>query len=306
MHLITYDRGGARRLGAWVGNTVVDLPDAVGHPAYPTSMEALVSRNGGTTLEAAVHALADPAHVAEALVPDPELLVPILPVSLRKSLAFGEPMIDRLFRTGPGPANGSPRRERYEVTLDGGAHLSVLGPDAELVWPAGAANLDYELEVACVIGKPGRVLSPEEAESVIFGYTLMGAWSADPVAAGPIGDAGRDQRRAFAASLGPCVVTADEFDPSNARLTARVDGEVWSEGNLRRAQWTFAQMLSSLSQIRDLRPGDVYGSGTFLGGSGRDLGRALRPGAVVELEAEGIGVLRTRLGLSPAYPEPAA
>src|SRR5438034_11450049 len=106
---------------------------------------------------------------------------------------------------------------------------------------------------------------------------------------------GPAKRRDFATSLGPCVVTADGVDPSSLPMTARVDGQVWSEGNLRDASWTFPEMIAHVSAGEDVLPGDVYGSGTFAGGSSADLRRRIEPGRVVELEAEGIGVLRTRI-----------
>ena len=82
MRLVTYDRGGARRLGAWVGEAVVDLPTVVGHPAFPTTMEALIALHGGTTLDAAREALSHPANVKEFRVAGPRLLPPIVPISL--------------------------------------------------------------------------------------------------------------------------------------------------------------------------------------------------------------------------------
>jgi hypothetical protein len=243
MRLVTYDRGGARRLGAWVDGTVVDLPDAVGHPAFPTTMEALVARNGGTTLDAARDALEHPKYVRQFGVPGARLLAPFLPPALR-------------------------------------GLRSVLGPDEEVGWPASGERLDYQVEVACVIGQPGHDLTDEEAASVIFGYTLMNGWSAeDP----------------FAVSLGPFVMTPDEFDGAG-RIVARVDGEIWSEGDLASARGTFAELVAEESRERVLFPGDVVGSGTFPGGTGQDVGRRIRPGAVVELEAEGFGVLRNRVG----------
>jgi 2-keto-4-pentenoate hydratase/2-oxohepta-3-ene-1,7-dioic acid hydratase in catechol pathway len=99
----------------------------------------------------------------------------------------------------------------------------------------------------------------------------------------------------FATSLGPYVVTPDEFDPSSARLLARVNGEVWGEGHLADARWSFAQMIAYVSQGEDVWPGDVYGSGTPFGGCGLDQDRWIAPGDVVELEIEGIGVLRNRV-----------
>jgi 2-keto-4-pentenoate hydratase/2-oxohepta-3-ene-1,7-dioic acid hydratase in catechol pathway len=259
MRLVTYDRGGARRLGAWIEGIVVDLPDAVGHPAFPTTMEALVARNGGTTLDAARDALDHPEYVAEYTVRGARLLAPFLPPGFRGNRA-------------------------------------VLGPDQEVTWPEAAGSLDYGVEVACLIGQPGHDLSEEEAAAVIFGFTLMNDWSAED---GDDENAGVDpsypEASRFAVSLGPFVVTPEEFDPTAGRILARVDGEVWSEAALSSARGTFAQLVARESRGRILFPGDVVGSGTFPGGSGEDLGRFIQPGAVVELEADGIGILRNRV-----------
>jgi 2-keto-4-pentenoate hydratase/2-oxohepta-3-ene-1,7-dioic acid hydratase in catechol pathway len=176
----------------------------------------------------------------------------------------------------------------------------VFGPGEEIPWPAYTKELDYELEVACVLGGRGRDLDEVSARSLIFGYTLMNDWSARDIQrkemAARLGPAkGKD----FATSLGPCIVTADELDPSALHLVARVDGDVWSEGDLRGARWSFPQMIAHVSQGEDVWPGDVYGSGTFGGGCGLDLGKFLWEGAVVELEAEPIGVLTNRVGAKP-------
>lgn len=165
---------------------------------------------------------------------------------------------------------------------------SILGPGAPVRRPAAVGALDFELEIAAVVG-----LSASGGEPEIAGFTLMNDWSArdvqrDEMACG----LGPAKAKDFATSLGPCVVTADELDPGDLWLTARVDGEIWSKGNLGASRWTFPQMIAHVSQDEEVWPGDVYGSGTFGGGCGLDLDRSLWPGAVVELEADRIGILR--------------
>jgi len=291
MKLVTYDRGGARRLGAWVAGGVVDLPDAVGHPAFPTTLEALVARNGGTTLDAAREALSDEANVGACVVPRARLSVPLLPSSLRVFQAF-RGRGQRVAAGGGSATDAWQDAPRYFK----GNHRSVLGPDEDLVWPSFTRELDYEVSVGCVIGRRGRDLQPHDAGDVIFGYTLLNDWTARDVErdedAGGMGPA---KSRDFATSLGPCIVTPDEVDPARLPLIARVDGAVWSAGNLRDAHWTFPEMIAHVSAGEDVLPGDVYGSGTFGGGSASDLGRRVEPGQVVELEGEGIGVLRTHV-----------
>jgi 2-keto-4-pentenoate hydratase/2-oxohepta-3-ene-1,7-dioic acid hydratase in catechol pathway len=293
VRLVTYEREGSRRLGALVDDRVVDLPAAVGHPAFPATMEGLAGA-GPSSLDAARAALE--GETEEYSVAGPRLLVPLLPGSLRDFLAFEDHVKAGSARRGePVPESWYEMPVYYK-----GNHRSVFGPGEEIPWPAYTEELDYELEVACVLGGRGRDLDEDSARSLIFGYTLMNDWSARDIQrkemAARLGPAkGKD----FATSLGPCIVTADELDPSALRLVARVDGGVWSEGDLRGARWSFTQMIAHVSQSEDVWPGDVYGSGTFSGGCGLDLGKFLWPGAVVELEAEPIGVLTNRVGPKP-------
>jgi 2-keto-4-pentenoate hydratase/2-oxohepta-3-ene-1,7-dioic acid hydratase in catechol pathway len=293
VRLVTYEREGSRRLGALVDDRVVDLPAAVGHPAFPTTMEGLAEA-GPSSLDAAREALEGATE--EHSVAGARLLVPILPASLRDFLAFEDHVKAGAARRGePVPESWYEMPVYYK-----GNHRSVFGPGEEVPWPGYTEELDYELEVACVLGGRGRDLDEDFARSLIFGYTLMNDWSARDIQrkemAARLGPAkGKD----FATSLGPCIVTADELDPSALHLVARVDGEVWSEGDLRGARWSFPQMIAHVSQSEDVWPGDVYGSGTFGGGCGLDLEKFLWEGAVVELEAEPIGVLTNRVGRKP-------
>jgi 2-keto-4-pentenoate hydratase/2-oxohepta-3-ene-1,7-dioic acid hydratase in catechol pathway len=285
MRLVTYERDGVRRLGAWVDGSVIDLPGAVGHPAFPSTMEALVSNNGGTLLEAARHALAQDDILQECAVPGARLLVPIIPSSLREFVApaFHDTQQSR-------------RARRSESGPYGNGHRFVLGPDDEVTWPRSVRYLGCELEVACIVGRKGRKLSRAAAASAIFGYTLMGDWSAWEARKGD--ESGRSKARTpseFAISLGPCVVTSDEFDPSGVHLVARIGDEVWSEGSLDTTGPSFPEIIAEVSRTEEVCPGEVYGSAAFGYGYRVDPGRALRRGTVVELMAEGIGALRNRI-----------
>jgi 2-keto-4-pentenoate hydratase/2-oxohepta-3-ene-1,7-dioic acid hydratase in catechol pathway len=292
VRLVTFERDGGRRLGALVGDTVVDLPSAVGLPAFPSTMEELIEA-GLPTLDAARQALHRDGVTERFAVPGARLLVPVLPTSLRDFLAFEDHVKAGAAR------RGEPVPEAwYEMPIYyKGNHRSVYGPDQEIPWPPFTDELDFELEVACVLGRHGRDLDAGRAAGLIFGYTLMNDWSARDLQrkemAARLGPA---KSKDFATSLGPCLVTSDELDPSTLRLTARIDGEVWAEGSMDGSRWTFPQMIAHVSQGEDVWPGDVYGSGTFGGGCGLDLGRFLWPGALVELEADGIGVLRNTVG----------
>jgi fumarylacetoacetate (FAA) hydrolase len=162
---------------------------------------------------------------------------------------------------------------------------AVYGPEAAIHYPEGSKELDYELEAAAIVGAEGR----------IAGFTIMNDWSARDlqrvemkVGLGPA--KGKD----FATSLGPVVVTLDEFDGSSGLMLARVNGEERSRGNLADMHWSWDDIVARAARNTRLQAGDVLGSGTV--GTGCILehgdGRWLQAGDVVELEVEGIGILR--------------
>jgi fumarylacetoacetate (FAA) hydrolase len=165
---------------------------------------------------------------------------------------------------------------------------AIYGPDDEVPKPPDTNELDYELEVAAVIG----------ADADIGGFTVMNDWSARDlqrkemrVGLGPA--KGKD----FATSIGPIVVTPDEFDGSSGEMVARINGEERSRGNLADMHHSWAAIVAAAARNTRLRPGDILGSGTVGTGCILELGdgRWLQSGDVVELEVEGIGVLRNRV-----------
>jgi len=184
---------------------------------------------------------------------------------------------------------------------------AVYGPDDEVPVPSYTKALDFELEVACVIGKAGRNISEPDAASHIAGYTIMNDWSARDVQEKEMKiGLGPAKAKDFATSLGPWLVTPDEVQdrqvaPGVLRLamTAKVNGKLLSKGEMNKMHWTFPQMTARASQSVNLQPGDIFGSGTVGTGSILELGqeahRWLLPGDVVELEVERLGVLRNRI-----------
>ncbi len=185
---------------------------------------------------------------------------------------------------------------------------SILGHDENLPYPNGVTALDYELEIACIIGKEGRDIPADEAENYIFGYTIMNDWSARDlqmkevtVGLGPA--KGKD----FATSLGATVVMPHDLKPYHAgrtgvydaQMIARVNGIERSRGNWRDIHYSFGELLARASQNVTLYPGDVIGSGTVGTGCLLELTRAQGPwlavGDVVEFEVEPIGILRNTI-----------
>jgi fumarylacetoacetate (FAA) hydrolase len=314
------------RLGAWIGEAVVDLAVArtwaQGARALPleplpgTSLELLYAgREAWQYVHRLVQALEgqQPARLKGAgrepvgyPLADVVLYPPLpRPSSLRDFYAFEQ-------HVATAHANrGRPVPEAwYQMPVFYFSNHNAIFSSGEIVpYPASSQALDYELEVACVIGKAGRDIRPEEAEEHIFGYTIFNDWSAR--------DVQREEMRAglgpakgkdFASSLGPWIVTPEELADRHAgrpgvydlAMVARVNGVERSRGNWRDLHYSFGQMVARASADTWLLPGDVIGSGTVGTGCLLELtkgqGPWLQPGDVVELEVESLGVLRNRVG----------
>jgi fumarylacetoacetate (FAA) hydrolase len=185
-------------------------------------------------------------------------------------------------------------------------HSAIYGPGADIPMPR-TKELDYELEIACVIGRAGRDIAEEHAAEYIAGYTIMNDWSARDIQREEVSvGLGPAKGKDFATSLGPWLVTPDELEQHalddgryDLTMVARVNGVERSRGNFRDIYYTFAQMIAHASRDAALSPGDVLGSGTVGTGCLLELTAAQGPwlaaGDVVELEVTGLGVLKNQV-----------
>jgi 2-keto-4-pentenoate hydratase/2-oxohepta-3-ene-1,7-dioic acid hydratase in catechol pathway len=176
--------------------------------------------------------------------------------------------------------------------------LNVIGTDEDVRWPAYSQLMDFELEFGCYIGAPGKDISKEAARDHIFGYTIFNDFSArDEQTREMPGQLGPGKGKDFDGSnaMGPCLVTADEIDPYRLTMIARVNGEEWGRGNSSEMGWTFEDCIAHVSRSETLGAGEFFGSGTVGNGCGLEHLRFLKSGDVVELEVEGIGILRNRV-----------
>lgn len=274
MKLVTYAAGAVARVGVLDGEDVLDA-------GFDGDMVAFIEAGAP---------VAEGERVAGA-----RLLAPLRPRSLRDFLAFEGHLKGAYGRLGREiPPEWYALPAYYKGMPD-----TVIGPEDEIPWPAFTDRLDHELEVAAVIGRRVRDVRPDDAAASIFGYTIWNDVSARDVQQreGAVG-LGPGKAKDWDGSnvLGPCLVVADSFAASNARMSVRVNGEVWGEDSTSNMHHKFADMVAYASQSQTLYPGEVLGSGTASGGSGLELDRWLREGDVVELEVEGIGVLRNRIG----------
>ncbi|MBA3753142.1 MAG: fumarylacetoacetate hydrolase family protein [Nitrospira sp.] len=182
-------------------------------------------------------------------------------------------------------------------------HLSVIGPEDEIVWPPYTDRLDYELEIGFYIGKAGRNIRVEEAPEYIAAVTIFNDVSARDIQLREMTlTIGPSKGKDFCTVMGPCAVTMDEIDEWNLVMRARVNGEVWSEGTSKNRRFSFAEVVAWASYSETIYPGEFLAVGTVGGGCGLELNRWIQPGDLVELEVEGIGTLRNRVGQRETVP----
>lgn len=176
----------------------------------------------------------------------------------------------------------------------------VVGTGSPILMPKYTGQLDFELELGLYIGSKGINISEEEAEDHIAGFTVFNDVSARDVQyeeqqmrLGPA----KGKNFEHGSIMGPCLVTPDEIDYNNLRMIARVNGEVVADDNSRDMYHKFPSIIARISEEEYLYPGDFIASGTSPHGTthASTLGRWLRPGDVVELEIEGIGVIRNEV-----------
>ena len=181
-----------------------------------------------------------------------------------------------------------------------GATAGFIGPEETVPWPSYTNKLDYELEFGVVIGRDGFNISEEDALNHIFGYTVFNDISARDIQkkemAVRLGPAkGKD----FCSIMGPVIVTADEFNGQepNLKMTATINGELWSEGMTGDMHYSWAQMIAHASREEWLIANDFMGSGTVGTGCGLEIDKWIQPSDIIELEIEKIGKLQNLIGI---------
>lgn len=299
MKLVTFrvpeSLGSSTRIGALHGDDlIVDLNAA--DDSIPPDMIKFLSE-GSNSRKAASKVLASvkPGDAVCYALADVDLLAPVpRPNSIRDTISFENHMKNFEKRTGrPIPDYWYQSPVYYK-----GNPCSVVGTGADVYWPSYTEKFDYELEYGIVIGKQGVNISADDAGDYIGGYTIFNDFSARDVIQkevsvflGPAKAKDMDTGNA----IGPCLVTPDEIGSRDLRMVARINGEVWSEGQSSDMYWSFADIIAHVSKDETLYPGDFIGSGTVANGCGDELDRWIQPGDTVELEVEGIGVLRNRI-----------
>jgi 2-keto-4-pentenoate hydratase/2-oxohepta-3-ene-1,7-dioic acid hydratase in catechol pathway len=308
MKLATFEQRGRPRLGAVIDGDgkIVDLDAAFlrrhgrAEPALASMLALIDAGSGGRAVADAL--VADPPEEDVVAFATVQLLAPLpVPRQIRDFLCFEEHLRNAFEQAGrlTGRTFEIPPVWYEQPIYYKANRFSVVGPGADVRWPAYAELLDYELELACIIGTGGVDIARDEALGHVFGYTIFNDVSARDAQmremAGQLGPAkGKDFDTGNV--LGPWIVTADEIgDPHDLTMVARVNGEEWSRGTSAAMHHRFEDVIAFVSTSETLHPGEVLGSGTVGTGCGLEQGRYLSPGDVVELEIDRIGVLRNQI-----------
>jgi 2-keto-4-pentenoate hydratase/2-oxohepta-3-ene-1,7-dioic acid hydratase in catechol pathway len=282
MRLVTFLAVDRPRLGTLLDDAVLDLNAA--DSALPADMLSLI-RGGPSLLEQARRSVesATPTSRGARPLSEVKLLAPI--PRPPKIVCIGVNYADHAAEAG---------RElppRPSVFLK--APSTVIGPDEAIVRPTTTERLDYEVELAVVIGKTAKRVSRDEALGHVAGYTILNDVSARDLQLAKDGGVILGKNFDTSAPMGPAVVLTDELpDPSNLSIRTWINGELRQDGNTHDLIFDVPAIISFLSQQLTLEPGDVIATGTPAGvGLGMNPQIWLQPGDQIRMEIQGIGVL---------------
>jgi 2-keto-4-pentenoate hydratase/2-oxohepta-3-ene-1,7-dioic acid hydratase in catechol pathway len=314
------------RFATWEsdGQVTAGVVSEAGLHALPARTTVLDLVRGGlpAALEAGAAALDTPAVPLGSV----RLLPPLAAPTVRDFVAFEE-HVEGVRKAIDGQAGVVD--EWYQApTFYFTNPYALIGAHDEVAVPPGSQLLDFELEVAVVVGRDGASLTPETAREHVFGYTVLNDWSARDLQAREMKvNLGPAKGKDFATTLGPWLVTADELEPYRdtegylqLTMSVSVNGTEVGQDLLSNMGWPFEELISYASRGTEVRAGDVLGSGTcgnggclaeLWGRRGELIPPPLRPGDVVEMTVEGIGAIRNRVvpgaelpPVRPARPRP--
>jgi len=294
MRYLSFERAGRPSWGAFVDGTIIDFPSAgavldfkipetlLGFiqtgPADWGQANLIVGAFRSGKLNTGLYGISDVRLLAP--IPHPAKNVFALGLNYAEHVAEG------------GSARPLPEAPIYFSK----ATSNVVGPDQPFIDdPELSARIDWEVELAFVIGTGGRRISQAEALSHVFGYTICNDISARDIQGGRGGQWFLGKNLQGSCPMGPFLVSADEIpDPQALDIALRVNGVEKQHSNTSHQIFSVAQVIADISRYLVLEPGDVFTTGTPSGvGSARKPPEFLQPGDVVEAEIQSIGVLRT-------------
>ncbi|MDP9252888.1 MAG: fumarylacetoacetate hydrolase family protein [Chloroflexota bacterium] len=295
MRLLTFVSEDGPRVGTFVADgTIMAIRALV--PGAPIDMLRVIEQ-----FDALSEQIADAASRARGGT-DPskaKLLAPI-PAPRRNVFCVGWNYSEH-FQEGANmrAASGAPGQQEIPEypALFSKNPATVTGPDSSVLFPAPhSEQLDWEVELAVVIGRPGRDIEEGDAMAHVFGYTCANDVSVRDVQRRHGGQWFKGKNFDTHLPMGPWIVTADELDPAALRVQTRVNGTTKQESNTKFMVFKIPRLISEFSAGCRLQPGDIMITGTPEGvGFARKPPEFMKIGDVVEVEIEGIGVLRNRV-----------
>ncbi len=303
MKLVTYSRMDSISIGCLTGDALIDIPSVWPGPNPPRSVKQILTRG-----QACLARLAELADSADIFTPldSVKLLAPIPRPGKVIALAgnYSEHIKEAGLALG---LSASPRQTTVPRPFLMPPTV-VTGPDEQIPWPAYSKQVDYEIELAVVIGKSAKFIKPEEALDAVAGYTI-----ANDVSARSVTFAKERAERPWDEfydwlngkwsdgflPMGPYLLTADEVDNvQNLEMTLKVNDRVRQKANTSQMIYPVADIVSFLSHIMTLEPGDVIATGTPAGVAMAS-GDFLQPGDTIECTIEKLGTLTNTLGPHP-------
>ena len=307
MKLVTYRRDGTISCGMLTDRGVVDIPSSWKGPNPPRSIREVLERGlpSPDQLRRLIGSAAKtiPLDSVKPLAPIPRP-GKVLALAGNYSEHIKEAALRRGFNLG---LSDSPRQTTVPRPFLKPA-TCVLAPNEPIPWPVYSKEIDYELELAVVIGKVAACVEISQALDYVAGYTI-----ANDVSARSVTFSKNRQKRPWDefydwlngkwadgfCPMGPCLVTADEItDVQNLKMVLKVNGEIRQNANTSQMIYAVADIVSFLSHIMTLEPGDVICTGTP-SGVGVATGNFLKAGDQIECTIEGLGVLENVLGPRP-------
>ena len=303
MKLVTYSRNQSISCGILTDEGIIDIPSAWTSPNPPRSVKEILQRG-----QACLEKLADLAQSAEILTPSEQvqLLAPVPRPSKVLALAgnYSEHIQEAGLTLG---LSDSPRQTTVPRPFLMPPTV-VIGPDEEISWPAYSEKIDYEIELAVVIGKKAKCISPKNALEYIAGYTI-----ANDISARNVTFAKARTKRPWDEfydwlngkwadgflPMGPYILTCDEVaEVQNLNMELKVNGEIRQKANTSQMIFPVADVVSFLSYIMTLEPGDCIATGTPAGVA-VVTGKFLKPGDKIECTIDKLGMLTNTLGRRP-------
>ena len=303
MRLITYLRNQSISVGILADDRLIDIPSVWPGPNPPRSIKQILTR--GPSCIARLAGLTDSADISTPL-DSVKLLAPIPRPGKVIALAgnYSEHIKEAGLALG---LSDSPRRTTVPRPFLMPPTV-VIGPDEEIPWPAYSEQIDYEIELAVVIGKEAKCIKPEDALDAVAGYTIANDVSARSVTfakerAERPWDEFYDWLNGKWADgflpMGPYLLTADEVDNvQNLEMILKVNGRVRQKANPSQMIYPVADIVSFLSHIMTLEPGDIIATGTPAGVA-MATGEFLQPGDTIECSIQNLGTLTNTLGPHP-------